>query len=111
MLNIIQSQEETITCPNCDAVQQAESVLFEGAPFWAKTHECTVCGYVIMESEWELASDEQMEIAVLKRMVVDRTAVAQEAWKLPIDHKINQAFAKAVMTAVHNGSFVPKAGV
>lgn len=52
-LTIVERETEKIICPNCGAVQLAEVVLYEGAPFWTYVHHCENCGYVILESEWE----------------------------------------------------------
>ena len=52
---IIANEIEKIVCPNCDAVQLAEVVLHEDDPCWVYVHHCANCGYIILESEWELA--------------------------------------------------------
>jgi hypothetical protein len=44
---------ETIKCPKCGVVQQAQVVFEKWMPFPAYVHECAVCGYTITESEWE----------------------------------------------------------
>ena len=41
---------ERIKCPNCGRVQYA--TVHESIPFNIYVHECTGCGYIIMESEW-----------------------------------------------------------
>lgn len=41
----------TIRCPECGKVQQAQVEI--GEPFNYYVHECTSCGYTIMESEWD----------------------------------------------------------
>jgi len=45
------SHEETIICPNCLTEQTA--TVEHTQPFDTKVHECTYCGYVITESDWE----------------------------------------------------------
>ena len=40
-----------IVCPNCLSVQKAEEE--KAYPFWIYVHQCTKCGYIITESEWE----------------------------------------------------------
>jgi len=44
-----------IICPNCESIQDA--IEEEAYPFWIYVHECTKCGYVCMESEWEKLSE------------------------------------------------------
>jgi predicted RNA-binding Zn-ribbon protein involved in translation (DUF1610 family) len=40
----------TIQCPECGMIQQAK---VEHTNFWnIYVHDCTKCGYTIMESEW-----------------------------------------------------------
>jgi len=40
-----------IICPECLSVQKA--IEEQAIPFWIYIHQCTNCGYIIMESEWE----------------------------------------------------------
>lgn len=54
---LFKKETEKIACPNCDAVQLAEVVLYEGSPFWAYVHHCETCRYIILESEWEKVDD------------------------------------------------------
>ena len=51
-----ESHTEEIECPECGTRQIAtvQHVL----PWWAYVHECTKCGYVIMESEWKTISSD-----------------------------------------------------
>lgn len=46
----MKTRKEKIQCPECDHVQMA--VVEELWPWDNYTHECTKCGYIIMESEW-----------------------------------------------------------
>lgn len=43
---------EVIRCPACLHVQVAEAV--KSWPWWMYVHDCSECGYTIMESEWEV---------------------------------------------------------
>jgi len=45
------SHFEDIKCPGCGSVENAE--VLHTWPWWAYVHECTGCGYIIMESEWD----------------------------------------------------------
>lgn len=45
---------DTIQCPGCDTIQAAQVVQVEGAPFASFVHECAACGYIILESEWDV---------------------------------------------------------
>lgn len=45
---------ETIRCTECDSIEQAEVLHIQ--PFWGYVHTCVNCGYVIMESEWEVVN-------------------------------------------------------
>ncbi len=40
-----------IRCPECQSIQAA--TIKQTAPFLTYLHDCTNCGYVIMESEWD----------------------------------------------------------
>jgi acetone carboxylase gamma subunit len=42
---------ETIKCPECNTIQQAR--VEHTIPWYTYIHECTNCGYMIMESEWD----------------------------------------------------------
>jgi ribosomal protein S27AE len=42
---------EFIICPKCEAVQIA--TVLHTWPWNIMVHDCTKCGYIIMESEWE----------------------------------------------------------
>ena len=44
---------ETITCPECNEIQEATVTFEDLMPFEVYVHECKGCGYVIGESEWE----------------------------------------------------------
>jgi len=41
---------EIIECPNCNSVQAA--TVEHTVPWWSYVHECSECGFIIMESEW-----------------------------------------------------------
>ena len=46
------SHEETISCPECETVQDADVLL---CPPWdIRVKECEKCHYLIMESEWNV---------------------------------------------------------
>jgi hypothetical protein len=47
---------EMIICPQCDSNQDAWVEHTE--PFYSYVHWCGECGYCIMESEWQLATDQ-----------------------------------------------------
>lgn len=52
-----ESHAEKIICPECKSIQDA---IVEHTPLWNMyVHECTECGYIIMESEWERVEDEK----------------------------------------------------
>ena len=44
---------ELIYCPGCGAQQLAVVTHRRGHPWPSYVHECTRCGYVIGESEWD----------------------------------------------------------
>lgn len=47
---MIESHTETISCPECKHVQEAE---VKYTPMWnVYIRECKSCKYIIMESEW-----------------------------------------------------------
>lgn len=50
-LKALPTHAETIRCPNCESIQCAE--ILHTFPWHSYVHNCTSCGYVIMESEWE----------------------------------------------------------
>ena len=106
-MKLIQIKEEAIVCPNCEMAQMAQDVLYEGAPFWAKVHRCVGCGYYIMESEWETATNEQIEMATLRHHNALLTAVAQAAYEVTIDVTTTEgkALAQTLMAAAHAGAF------
>lgn len=45
------SHIETIKCPNCGSIENAQ--VEHTQPFYNYTHQCSKCGYIITESEWE----------------------------------------------------------
>jgi len=47
------TRTETIICPKCEHEQKAEIQFEDWMPFPCYVHECTNCGYIITESEWE----------------------------------------------------------
>jgi RNA polymerase subunit RPABC4/transcription elongation factor Spt4 len=50
--------EQTIICPNCQTVQIATLELTN--PFPIFIHECEKCKYLIMESEWQIATENEL---------------------------------------------------
>lgn len=48
-------KEVTIACPECGSHEIA-IVDYTTAPYPTYLHSCNKCGYVIMESEWEVVS-------------------------------------------------------
>lgn len=104
---VISETEYTIICPRCGVVQVATAVLYEGSTWYAYVHECIGCKYVIMESEWQEATDEQVELFRLRHVVRLLTDVAQEAWQLPIDVNAHRPFAEAMARALNQGAFRP----
>ena len=53
------TETQTIKCPECGIIQQAE-VSFVPLINWGDyIHECEHCGYTIMESEWEEVKTEK----------------------------------------------------
>lgn len=52
-----ETKQVKIRCPECGTIQKAEVVQHDGAPWSDYVHECTECGYVITESEWEKVAD------------------------------------------------------
>jgi len=49
---------EIIECPECKTVQEARPE--HTALFVDYSHDCTGCGYMIMESEWSALTDEEL---------------------------------------------------
>jgi len=47
---------ETIKCPECGTVQKAE---VEFTLFGIYIHRCTNCGFIILESDWEVVDGEK----------------------------------------------------
>ena len=58
----VQTIEETIRCPNCEAIQDASVTFYAGVPYPAYVHTCTGCDYFIMESEWETIKTEEVKL-------------------------------------------------
>lgn len=46
---------ELIRCPECGAEQDA--TVEHTWPWWSYIHGCVKCGYIIMESEWEVVGE------------------------------------------------------
>lgn len=46
--------KEHIFCPKCGSFQQAE--VLPAIPWPIYVHDCTACGYIITESEWNKAT-------------------------------------------------------
>lgn len=49
--------EEQIICPMCEELQMA--TVEHTVPWFSLIHECSKCGYIIMESEWQAAPTKQ----------------------------------------------------
>lgn len=47
----LSARTESIVCPNCGAIELG--TIYPSIPFDTYYHECSVCTYVITESEWE----------------------------------------------------------
>ena len=55
-----ESHIEKIICPECKSIQTAT---VEHTPLWnSYVHECTECGYIIMESEWDRVDGREREM-------------------------------------------------
>ena len=46
-----QQHSEFVICPRCESVQNA--AVLHTWPWHIMVHDCTKCGYTIMESEWQ----------------------------------------------------------
>ena len=47
--------KEYIICPECGSIELAE---IKETPLWnVYIHDCKKCGYTIMESEWNVATE------------------------------------------------------
>jgi len=55
--------EEIIICPQCGAVQAARVVWEKDDPWPQYVHICSVCGYLITESEWVTAHNPATDAA------------------------------------------------
>lgn len=55
--NISGGHIETIKCPECNEIQDAEVV--HSRPWWGYFHECINCQHIILESEWERVNNSQ----------------------------------------------------
>jgi hypothetical protein len=54
---ILCAEKQTIICPECAKIQEAEVVWYRGDPSPYYTHTCIGCGYEILESEWNEVGD------------------------------------------------------
>jgi ribosomal protein L37AE/L43A len=54
----MESHKEKIKCPNCNSVEDA--IVEHTIPFATFVHTCSQCDYIIMESEWQKATDEEI---------------------------------------------------
>lgn len=55
MLEEKKQRKELVECPECSFIQFA---IVENTPvFDSYVHECKQCGYIITESDWQLASE------------------------------------------------------
>jgi uncharacterized Zn finger protein len=61
---------EKIRCPECKTEQEAK--VLHTFPFYSYVHECTECGYIIMESEW---------IVIDKTYISVKTNAAMKFWE------------------------------
>jgi hypothetical protein len=52
-ITTVSARTESIVCPNCGAIELG--TIYPSVPFDTYYHECSVCDYIIMESDWELA--------------------------------------------------------
>ncbi len=65
MLEHIQANEragnhtEYIHCPHCEDIQEA--TVIHTLPYPSYVHFCTTCTYAITESEWEQATEQEVE--------------------------------------------------
>ena len=57
MTEEISTTKVRIKCPECDAIQDA--IVKHNAFYNTYIHICKVCGYVIMESEWNEVKDKE----------------------------------------------------
>ena len=61
---IIETHSEIIECPECKKSQAA--IVEHTFPWWSYVHNCTNCGYVIMESEWNKITIAEIEKILLE---------------------------------------------
>lgn len=50
---------ERIVCPECGFIQIAEVGHVFPFPWLIYVHECELCGYTIMESEWQVSDEDE----------------------------------------------------
>ena len=53
----VKHHNETIVCPECNAIEHA--TVMHTVPWYSYVHECTKCGYIVMESDWTLAEPKE----------------------------------------------------
>lgn len=53
----MKQHEETIVCPECAAIERA--TVIHTVPWYSYVHECTKCGFIIMESDWAIAATKE----------------------------------------------------
>ena len=56
---IMENYTEVIKCPVCGTIQLAE--IIRNLPFDIYIHDCSFCGYTIMESEWEVVNGKESD--------------------------------------------------
>lgn len=61
---------EKIVCPSCQSVEVA--IVKHTFPWWSYIHNCSKCGYTIMESEWDEVDEGRDRTLALK--------VGQKVW-------------------------------
>lgn len=52
---IVEMHKETIQCPECNHIQEA--IVEHTIPWNTYVHTCTMCKYIIMESEWKVVNE------------------------------------------------------
>ena len=54
-------KSDRIRCPKCKTIQGAVITFEDWMPFPCYVHNCTDCGYIIMESEWDSIGNKPTE--------------------------------------------------
>ena len=89
---------ERIICPRCKVSQGA--IVEHTWPFWSYVHECINCGYVIIESEWEVSclTETQRYMESTRRKKLERQY--RESLVAPMNSDVAD-LAKAVMSMAY----------